>query len=351
MDTLKSMIFTSFLSSSSSSSSSDEESDDKYMITLLAAYEQNTSSMLQILKSSDSSKKIGGSVVGHKYIRRDRRQGHDRLFADYFATNPVYSATIFRRRFRMRRPLYLQILNAIEAHNSYFIQKQDAAHVVGLSALQKMTSAMRILSYSVAADAVDDYIRIGEITAIQSLQQFCYSVIEIFGVEYLRSPTPTDIARLLAIGEVRGFPSMLGSLDCMHWEWKNCPKAWQGQYVGHQKKPTIILDAVASYDLWIWHAFFGMPGSHNDLNVLDRSPLFSDLAQGKALPVHYTINGHSYDMGYYLADGIYSQWATLVQTIYSPQGAKRQHFAMMQESARKDIERAFGVLQSRFAMI
>ncbi|CAL5337435.1 unnamed protein product [Camellia sinensis] len=219
------MLFTSFSSSSSSSSSSDEESDDEYMITLLAAYEQNTSSMLQILKSSDSSKKIGGSVIGHKYICRDRRQGHDRLFADYFAANPVYSATIFWRRFRMRRPLYLRILNAIEAHNSYFIQKQDAAHVVGLSVLQKMTSAMRILSYGVAADAVDDYIRIGESTAIQSLQQFCYSVIEIFGVEYLRSPTPTDIARLLAIGEVRGFPGMLGSLDCMHWEWKNYPKA------------------------------------------------------------------------------------------------------------------------------
>ncbi|XP_028096060.1 uncharacterized protein LOC114295974 [Camellia sinensis] len=227
MDTLKSIIFTSF-SSSSSSSSSDEESDDEYMITLLAAYEQNTSRMLQILKSSDSSKKIGGSIVGHKYIRRDRRQGHDRLFADYFAANPVYSPTIFRRRFRMRRPLYLRILNAIQEHNSYFVQKQDATHVVGLSPLQKMTSAIRILSYGVAADVVNDYIRIRESTAIQSLQQFCNSVIEIFGVEYLRSPTPTNIARLLTIGEVRGFPGMLGSLDCMHWEWKNCPKAWQG---------------------------------------------------------------------------------------------------------------------------
>ncbi|XP_028116109.1 uncharacterized protein LOC114313879 [Camellia sinensis] len=84
--------------------------------------------------------------------------------------------------------------------------------------------------------------------------------------------------------------------------------------------------------------------SHNDLNVLDRSPLFSNLAQDKAPPVHYTINGHSYNMGYYLADGIYPQWATLVQTISSSLGAKKQYFAMMQESARKDAERAFRVL-------
>ncbi|KAK3205529.1 hypothetical protein Dsin_019575 [Dipteronia sinensis] len=40
---------------------------------------------------------------------------------------------------------------------------------------------------------------------------------------------------------------------------------------GHVHEPTIIFKAVASYDLWIRHAFFGLPGSHNDINVLERS--------------------------------------------------------------------------------
>ncbi|XP_028118239.1 uncharacterized protein LOC114315829 [Camellia sinensis] len=217
MSTSNSYLFTSF-SSSSSSSSSDSEFDDEKMVTLLGVYEINNASMIQILHSTDRSKKTYGSVVGHKYIRRDRWKGHERLFTDYFTTNLVYSFATFRRRFRMRRPLYLRILNAIEAHDSYFVQKQDATHILGLSSLQKMTSAMRILSYGVTADAVDDYIRIGESTAIQSLQHFCNSIIEIFGPEYLRSPTSIDIARLLVIREVRGFLSMLGSLDCMHWE-------------------------------------------------------------------------------------------------------------------------------------
>lgn len=56
-------------------------------------------------------------------------------------------------------------------------------------------------------------------------------------------------------------------------------------------------------------------------------------------------------MGYYLADGMYPQWATIVQTISSPQGAKKQHFSKMQESVRKDVEQAFGVLQARFAIV
>ncbi len=65
-----------------------------------------------------------------------------------------------------------------------------------------------------------------------------------------------------------------------------------------------MLEAVATYDLWIWHAFFGMPGSHNDINVLDWSPLFSDLTNGKATPVSISVNQHEYDIGYLLADGM-----------------------------------------------
>jgi hypothetical protein len=52
-------------------------------------------------------------------------------------------------------------------------------------------------------------------------------------------------------------------------------------------------------------------------------------------------------MGYYLVDGVYPDWATFVKTT-------RQHsseFAKAQEVVRKDIERAFGVLQARFAIV
>ena len=51
-------------------------------------------------------------------------------------------------------------------------------------------------------------------------------------------------------------------------------------YSGHVHEPKIILEAVASYDLWIWHAFFGLPGSHNDINVLERSSVFTLLSEG-----------------------------------------------------------------------
>ena len=91
----------------------------------------------------------------------------------------------------------------------------------------------------------------------------------------------------MAIGERRGFPGMLGSIDCMHWHWEKCPYAWKGQYTrGDHGVPTIILEAVASPDHWVLHAYFGMPGSHNEINVLDTSALFRNLFNGEAPKAH-----------------------------------------------------------------
>ncbi|XP_020242995.1 uncharacterized protein LOC109821221 [Asparagus officinalis] len=322
----------------------DDDDDDYATLLAIASLEEHHSS------ESQSSRRRG-SIPGHAVIQRNRAEGHERHFHDYFSESPVYPAKLFRMRFRLHRSLFLRILSAVETHDSYFVQKRDDVGKIGLSSLQKVTAAMRMLAYGVSADSVDDYVRIGESTAIESLGRFAKTIVKIFGDEYLRSPTDEDTARLLAIGKQRGFPGMLGSIDYMHWRWKNCPAAYYGMYTGHNHTHTIILEAVASYDLWIWHAYFGLPGALNDINVLERSSVFSQLAEGHGPTVNFTVNGHEYTIGYYLADGIYPSWATFVKIISLPQGNKRKHFSTLQESARKDVERAFGVLQSSFAIV
>jgi hypothetical protein len=89
-------------------------------------------------------------------------------------------------------------------------------------------------------------------------------------------------------------------------------------YKGYKGKPTLILEVVATEDLRLWHVLFGMLGSHNDINMLHRSTVFDDLANGRAPPVEFIINHNNYHMGYYLADEIYLDWGTLVKTISAP---------------------------------
>ncbi|GJV00969.1 ALP1-like protein isoform X1 [Tanacetum coccineum] len=109
--------------------------------------------------------------------------------------------------------------------------------------------------------------------------------------------------------------------------------------------------AVADQRLWIWHAYFGVPGANNDLNVLYGSPLFDDELAGTAPECPFEVNGHIYNKGYYLADGIYPTWSVFVKTFSVAKTEKTLKFKRIQESSRKDIERAFGVLQGRWGII
>nr|GEW39914.1 protein ALP1-like [Tanacetum cinerariifolium] len=107
-----------------------------------------------------------------------------------------------------------------------------------------------------------------------------------------------------------------------------------------------MLEAVASHDLWTWHAFFRVTGANNDINVLDNSPLFDDLLDDKAPVAPFVVNGVGFE-GYHLADVIYPQWATFVKSFTVANDAKHSYFKKRQESALNDVELAFGVSKNK----
>jgi hypothetical protein len=90
-------------------------------------------------------------------------------------------------------------------------------------------------------------------------------------------------------------------------------------------------------------SFLGMASSHNDINVLQHSPVFARLAKGNALLVQYEINGHPYKC-YYLADGIYPEWSSFVKTIRELMKEKNRRFAKRHETCRKDMKRGCALI-------
>ncbi|GJX11870.1 ALP1-like protein isoform X1 [Tanacetum coccineum] len=256
----------------------------------------------------------------------------------------------------MNRSLFTRIVRDLSANCPYFQEGCDAVGKAGISALVKCTSAIRQLAYAAVPDSLDEYLQIGEKTSRDCLMHFCNGVIELYGEEYLRRPTQTDVEKLYAFHENKhGFPGMIGSIDCTKWSWAQCPQAYRAQFSRGDSgsEPFILLEAVASQDLWIWHAFFGVAGSNNDVNVLRQSPVLNDLKVGKAPEVPFVANDVTYKWGYYLTDGIYPEWAVLMKSISQPgsNDVKRIRYKQAHEAARKDVERAFGVLKKKWAIV
>nr|XP_043616400.1 uncharacterized protein LOC122588358 [Erigeron canadensis] len=155
--------------------------------------------------------------------------------------------------------------------------------------------------------------------------------------EYLRKPTTHDLQCSFQAHEERHhLPGMTGSLDCTHLVWKMCPMEWRGQYKrGDHEYPSIMLEATASQDLWIWHAFFGPPGALNDINVLQQSTLFLPERMGTTSYCPFSVNWRTYRRGYYLVDDIYLTCSTFVKAYKYLTDEKEKMFKTAQEAVRK----------------
>ncbi|GKC47346.1 ALP1-like protein isoform X1 [Tanacetum coccineum] len=192
----------------------------------------------------------------------------------------------------MALPLFNEIVTAVIDHDPFFRNNIDCTGKVGISGLLKCTSSMRQLAYGVHAEFLDEYMQISERTSRMALDYFCQAVMQIYGPEYLRKPTVTDVEKLyLRHEEKHGFSGMLGSLDCTDWELFTC---------GYGMLSSVLL------------------GSNNDINVLYQSPLFNDLKTGRAPEIPFEANYVTYRSGYYLVDGIYPELVPLVKTIAKP---------------------------------
>ncbi|CAD6241949.1 unnamed protein product [Miscanthus lutarioriparius] len=74
--------------------------------------------------------------LSRRYIVRDCEAGQNRLIRDYFSTNPVYTDEQFRRRYQMRRHLFLQTVQALSEWSPYFQQRSDATGPMRMLDLQ-----------------------------------------------------------------------------------------------------------------------------------------------------------------------------------------------------------------------
>ncbi|GKA60974.1 RNA-directed DNA polymerase, eukaryota [Tanacetum coccineum] len=242
----------------------------------------------------------GESLVGNlerlsrRYIPREREVAEEKLRRDYFGdenTPPIYPEEYFRRRYPMSSRLFFKTVHDItnydvDPHPDYFYffkQRPDCTGRLGLSATLKCTSAIRQLAYGTSPDAFDEYLQVAERCSRECLWNFTKCIYILYVEEFLRKPNLEDVQHVYELHERK---------HGLHGQFK----------IRDKKYPAIMFEAVADQQLWFWHAYFGVPGANNDLNVLYGSPLFDDLLTDKAPEAPFVVNRKTYEKGYYLAD-------------------------------------------------
>ncbi|XP_047961512.1 uncharacterized protein LOC125206279 [Salvia hispanica] len=156
-----------------------------------------------------------------------RGSGGGRASADPSPT-PRFGDALFRRRFRMHRPLFMHIVGALERRYEFFRIGEDAGRQTRTHANTEVYGRNQQPAYGGPADMFDEYLHIGESSAVECPLEFCAGVRAIFGDRYLRRPSSRRGRPINMHGSVHGFHGMLGGIDCMHWEWRNRPAALEG---------------------------------------------------------------------------------------------------------------------------
>ena len=73
-----------------------------------------------------------------------------------------------------------------------------------------------MLAYGTIADALDDHLQMGESTVLETLKRFVRTIVNVFGEEWIRPPSEVELQEIRKVNDARGFPGMIGSIDCMH---------------------------------------------------------------------------------------------------------------------------------------
>lgn len=273
---------------------------------------------------------------------------------------PLFNDNKFKTMFRISRERYRWIEDRIlsDPEDNFFQRKKaHFGRLRGPSHEAKILLPLKTWAYGVACHCFTDYFQMSPQYARECCRRLREIIRRLFQDEFLRLPTQQDMK---AIDELHrhqhNVPGMFGSLDCCHTFWKNCPVAWQGGFKGAKGKPSIVLEAACDYNLWFWHASYGYAGTNNDISIFNLSPLMENMLNGRfheieSLVVPYEIAGEEFQRMFLLVDGIYNQYARFVQGIKEPIYEDEKRFTRWQESARKDIERAFGILQSHWQIL
>lgn len=277
---------------------------------------------------------------------------------DFTGPDALFIGKEFKSYFRISRSRFQNLMETF-AHcgNPFYSGKSDCCRNPTASLEARLLLPLQSLAFGVPSHAFCMYYQMSKTLAAKCCKEFNKTYLGLYRKKYLRRPTKNDMVNISKLHEkVHGVPGMFGSLDCMHTQWKNCPMGWQGSFKGRAGYPSIVLEAACDFHCYFWHLDYGHAGTNNDVNILHASDFYQSFLDGRmeelerdAVP--FNIDNQRFDKMFVLVDGAYPQFDRFVKPERFPILPEERKFMDWQSASRKDIERAFGILQCQWQAV
>ena len=107
-------------------------------------------------------------------------------------------------------------------------------------------------------------------TAETSFHHFCEKFSEGLWETWVTLPVGDDLKKVEEIYRKCGLPGAVGSLDCTHFKWDNCPWSEHRVHTGKEGYPSVVVEAMCDHAGRITAATKSYPGAKNDQTVISR---------------------------------------------------------------------------------
>ena len=122
----------------------DDELDTEFMISAFECHQH-------LVQQEAAAAELARQRIARSRVHREFEVAEERLRRDYFYQGCKYTHRNFRRRFRMSRKLFLEIVEGIESyysdplpdHFKFFNKGSDCTGRMSMSALMRCTSVIR----------------------------------------------------------------------------------------------------------------------------------------------------------------------------------------------------------------
>ena len=277
-------------------------------------------------------------------LRRPSLGMHEKLLKELNREDPKS----FRNFVRVSPELFEEMVERLRPQ----LEKKQTVMRSPLPVSLKLACTLRFLATGCTYTDLSYAFRVSISAISRFLPQVCKAIIRTYKQEVLKLPsTPEEWKQVANQFSVRwNYENCIGAVDGKHIPIRK-PVGGGSTYFNYKKFHSIILMAVADANYKFLYANIGAPGSDGDAGTWNRSSLFRLLRDNRAgLPEPEPLPNDDEPVPYHLVgdDAFGLEPHMMKPYSHRSQVPQERIFSYRLSRARRTVENAFGLLQTRF---